>query len=456
MLKLQLKFYRSKMKNIPLFIMLVFILFSCAPKEKGTDNSKNKAKSGQTTEEDKTATGWEEIMPSVVKIDSYDGNRILESGQGFFVAENLIVTKYSLVSSANRAVLTPFDSNNKYIASKFVAVDRINDLIILQCDSIKRKPIELFSGIAPNSAKTSYISPSSGKTIQLFTGKVLNLATVKGTKLYRITNRVRKSNFGMPIFVSNKKTIGIAFSATVSYEMQSFAIPSTFISSLLEKRNAEPASLESLRSNSNEETAAENRKIKGLVLETEMGNITIRLFNETPEYRDNFIKLTKEHYFDSLLIHRVISNFGIQSGAADTRYAEKGDLVGYKGPGYTLPAHIVPGLFHKRGMIGSPRKPDTRNQRRRSDGSQFYIVSGRKYFDAELDDLEEQNNYKFSAAQRQAYKTVGGAPHLDGTYTVFGEVISGMDIVDKIVQVETDQEWRPLEDIRLQKITILK
>ncbi len=337
-----------------------------------------------------------------------------------------------------------------------MAFDRINDLIILQVDSLQRKPIELFPGRVPNSAKSMYISDSPGKTIQLFSGKVLNLATVKGNKLYRITNRVRKSTFGMPIFVSNKKAIGIAFSAVANYEMQSFAIPSMYISKLLSTRMNEPKTLESLRSVSNEKVAAENRKIKGLVLETDMGNITIRLFNETPGYRDNFIKLTKEHFYDSLLIHRVIANFGIQSGAADTRYAGKGDIVGYKGPGYTLPAHIVPGLFHKRGMIGSPRKPDTKNQRRRSDGSQFYIVSGRKYFDSELDDIEKENHYKFSPEQRKAYKTVGGAPHLDGSYTIFAEVVSGMDVVDSIAKVETDRNWRPLKDIRLKKIRILK
>jgi len=107
-------------------------------------------------------------------------------------------------------------------------------------------------------------------------------------------------------------------------------------------------------------------------------------------------------------------------------------------------------------MIGSPRKPDTKNRRRRSDGSQFYIVSGRKYFDDELDELEKENDYTFSPEQRRAYKTVGGAPHLDGTYTIFGEVVSGMDVVDAIEQVETDREWRPVEDIRLKNIRILK
>lgn len=443
------------MKIVFQLLFIGLILFSCGRKEKRKSDAPM-PKSAENLKEQNTNTGWEDIMPSVVKFDSYDGNRILESGQGFFVAKNLIVTTYSLVSRASKIVFTPLNENVKFTADKFVAVDRINDLIILYCDSLKRMPVKLYEGKAPNSAKTMYISSSSGKTIQLFSGKLLNLATVKGTKLYRITNRVRKSTFGMPIFVSNKEVIGVAFSAVESYEMQSFAIPSDYISQLLEKRNKIPATLESLRSNSSEEITAENRLIKGLVLETDAGDITIRLFNETNEYRDNFIKLAKEHYFDSLLIHRVIKNFGIQSGAADTRYAEKGDKVGYKGPGYTLPAHFVPGLYHKRGMIGSPRKPDTKNERLRSDGSQFYIISGRKYTDSGLDELEKENNYKFSAAQRQAYKTVGGAPHLDGTYTVFGEVISGMDVVDKIVQVNTDDDWRPLEDIRLKKVTILK
>lgn len=443
------------MKQFTLILFAVFVLFSCGTKEKKVDKTGRGEPSSKENSEQNRNNEWAEIYTSLVKINSYDGKRILESGQGFFVGENLVATKYSLVNKATNVQLTPFNENKKYSASKFVAFDRINDLIILQVEGLKRKPIDLFDGVVPNSAKSMYVAPKTGQTIQLFSGKVLNLASVRGNKMYRITNVIRRSQTGAPVFVSNQKVIGIAFSDRVNYKQQSFAIPAMYISELLKRKEA-AKELEFLRTTSNAKVAAENKKIKGLVLETDAGNITIKLFNETPEYRDNFIRLAKEHYFDSLLIHRVIADFGIQSGAADTRYAEPKASVGWKGPGYTIPSHIVPGLYHKRGMIGSPRKPDTANQRRRSDGSQFYIVSGRKYFDNELDDLEEKNDYKFSRVQRSAYKSIGGSPHLDGTYTIFGQVSSGMNVVDKIVKVKTDDRWRPLEDIRINKVRILK
>jgi cyclophilin family peptidyl-prolyl cis-trans isomerase len=443
------------MNRLLAILFIALYVLSCGTNEKTAKENTAKASEPKESQKQNDDEEWAEILSALVKIDSYDGNRILESGQGFFVAEDLVVTKYSLVNNATKVKLTPFDGGRAFVSTHFVAFDRINDLIILQVDSVKRTPVKLFPGIAPQTAKSIYVAPKTGKTIQLFSGKVLNLATVRGTKMYRITNLIRNSQIGAPVFVSNRKAIGVAFSATVDYKQQSFAIPSMYITEMLNKKEDAKA-LEVLKTTSNAKVAAENAKVKGLVLETEAGDITIRLFNETPAYRDNFIRLAKEHYFDSLLVHRVIADFGIQSGAADTRYAEPKASVGWKGPGYTIPSHIVPGLYHKRGMIGSPRKPDTHNQRRRSDGSQFYIVSGRIYNDHELDDLEKQNGYKFSAAQRKAYKTVGGAPHLDGTYTVFGEVISGMDVVDKIVKVKTDDRWRPIDDIRIKQVRILK
>lgn len=439
------------MKRSFVSILLIFILISCGKKEE------KKAEPAAQTQAARNQAGkeWEAVRGSIVKFDSFDGDRILESGQGFFIDHNLIVTTYSLVKSATRIVFSPLNEDKKYTAQKFVAIDRINDLVILQCDSISRTPLELHLDSVPQSAKSMYILAESGQTVQLFTGKVLNRAKVKGSEVFRITNRVRKSFFGMPVFLSNRKVLGTAYSAVENYEEQSFAIPADYIAELYKTRSKTASNLSSL-SRVDERTAAENRNIKGLVLETSMGDITIRLFNETPEYRDNFIRLTKEKYFDGLLFHRVIAEFGIQSGAPDSRNAKKGDVIGYKGPGYTLPAHFLPTLYHKRGMIGSPRKPDTKNERLRSDGSQFYIVTGRKYHDKELDEIEKQNKYKFSAEQREFYKTIGGSPHLDGSYTIFGEVISGIEIADEIVKVETDKEWRPMNDIRIKRVRILK
>jgi cyclophilin family peptidyl-prolyl cis-trans isomerase len=249
--------------------------------------------------------------------------------------------------------------------------------------------------------------------------------------------------------------IGLAFMKVEDYETQTFATPSVFISELIKKAGmVQPLSALNQPVASLDKPL--NTKVKGLVIETDMGDITIKLYNSTPQYRDNFVKLVREGYYNDLLVHRVIKDFCIQSGAADTRLAEPDDVVGWKGPGYSLPAHFVPGLYHKRGVVGSPRKPDTDNSRKRSDGSQFYIVTGRIYTDAELDDFEKESGYKYTEEQRNVYKTIGGAPHLDGSYTIFGEVVNGMDVADRISIVEVKSDMRPKKDIRVKKIRILE
>lgn len=434
-------------------ILLLPLLFSCDNK---SEKKKTTPKEAVVKDENAIETGWEEAMSAIVKIDSFDGTRILESGQGFFVDDDIIATRFSIVNQADNVIITPLNSDKQYKVTQYVGIDRINDIVLLKTESLKQKPVKLLNNEPVEGIKTIYLSSTPGKNIQLFSGKLFNRTTVKGSKLHRISNKIRKSIYGTPIFTESREVIGIAYADIVNYETQSLVIPSTYLARLLNEKMNQSKSLKELSAGTSEQLAAQNSRIKGVVLETDMGNITIKLFNETPEYRDNFLKLARENFYDSLLFHRVIANFGIQTGAADTRYAEPGDMVGWKGPGYTLPAHIVPSLFHKRGMIGSPRKPDTENQRRRADGSQFYIVSGRRYFDKELDQLENENDYKFTAEQRQVYQTIGGAPHLDGNYTVFGQVISGMDVVDKIVAVETNDEWRPLKDIRLKKVQILE
>ena len=193
-----------------------------------------------------------------------------------------------------------------------------------------------------------------------------------------------------------------------------------------------------------------------VLIKTTMGNIVVKLYDTTETHRDNFIKLVNEHYYDGLLFHRVITDFMIQGGDPNSKNAPAGKMLGNGGPGYTLPAEILPKYFHKRGALAAARTGDQMNPTRRSSGSQFYIVTGRVYTDAELNKLEKNMNTKFTPEQRKAYTTVGGTPFLDGQYTVFGEVVEGMDVVDKISRVPRDKNDRPKEDVKIISMEIVK
>ena len=236
-----------------------------------------------------------------------------------------------------------------------------------------------------------------------------------------------------------------------------------------------------------------------VLIKTTMGNITVKLYNETPQHRDNFIKLVQEHSYDSIMFHRVIKLFMIQTGEKyapvdttkvassnevskselDTKkqgkmskffsklwFKPKKDKVrnavywrdpNYKEPDYTLPAEIVfPKYFHKRGQLCAARQGDEINPERKSSGFQFYIVTGKHFTDHELDKMEKEKNIALTPEQREAYKFDGGAPHLDGAYTVFGEVTKGLRVVQKIELSATDHYDRPLKEIRIKSMKILK
>lgn len=182
---------------------------------------------------------------------------------------------------------------------------------------------------------------------------------------------------------------------------------------------------------------------------TKYGNIVVKLYNETPLHRDNFLKLAKEGYFDSTLFHRVINQFMIQGGDPTSKNAPSGVLLGNGGPSYTIKAEFVPGLIHKKGVIAAAREGDMINPQKASSGSQFYIVQGKVFTKEELDMLSQRMNKTFTEQQIKTYTTIGGTPHLDGSYTVFGEVVSGIEVVDKIASVKTDNNNRPIEDIRM-------
>ncbi len=231
-----------------------------------------------------------------------------------------------------------------------------------------------------------------------------------------------------------------------------------------------------------------------VVIETRLGSIKIKLYNDTPIHRDNFLKLVKSGFYDSLLFHRVIKDFMIQGGDPTSKNARPGVMLGEGDAGYTLPAEIRSNHFNIRGALAAAREGDEVNPTRRSSGAQFYIVTGKKFTEEELKDLETKINsnnlqqaamsyarrlndslvkakhtltidsmrqvvlsyaqqhttkFAFTDVQKKAYETVGGSPHLDGSYTIFGEVLEGFDVIEKISELPSDSNNRPIKDLKM-------
>lgn len=194
------------------------------------------------------------------------------------------------------------------------------------------------------------------------------------------------------------------------------------------------------------QTPAKPQKETIVVIHTDMGDITVKLYNETPLHRDNFIKLVNEGYYNGSIFHRVIKEFMIQGG---------GGTTGMEDPGYTVKAEFVSKYYHKKGALAAARKPDQVNPNKESSGSQFYIVQGRKFSEADLNVFAQRSGKTYTKEQIETYTKIGGTPHLDGDYTVFGEVISGLDVVDRIAAVETAPGDRPVKEVKM-RMNIMK
>ena len=194
-------------------------------------------------------------------------------------------------------------------------------------------------------------------------------------------------------------------------------------------------------------------KIYYALVETEYGNMKLELYNSTPEHRDNFIKLANEGFYNGLLFHRVMSGFMIQGGDPDSKGAAPGQRLGSGGPGYTTVAEI--GAPHFKGALAAARTPDGGNPQKRSSGSQFYIVQGNPQSQGQLDNFARMKGFQYNEAQTKKYLEVGGRPDLDAEYTVFGEVVEGINVIDKIAATKTDRSDRPLEDIKM-KVSLIK
>lgn len=200
---------------------------------------------------------------------------------------------------------------------------------------------------------------------------------------------------------------------------------------------------------------------KDVLLHTTAGNMVVRLSDSTPAHRDNFLLLVKKGYYDSLLFHRVIEGFMIQTGDPNSKLAPAGQPLGNGGPGYTVPAEMRPGLYHKKGAVAAARLGDQQNPTRASSGSQFYIVQGRTFTEGALDSITvaRLDGRKIPEHRRAHYRELGGTPQLDGNYTVFGEVVKGLEVIDKVASTPTSKgadRDRPLTDVRILKATLIK
>lgn len=202
-------------------------------------------------------------------------------------------------------------------------------------------------------------------------------------------------------------------------------------------------------------SSVKETKSRKVMIITDYGTMVLKLYNKTPMHRDNFIKLVKQHFFDSLLFHRVIKDFMIQGGDPESKHAKGEQVLGEGSLKYTLPPEFDTSLFHKKGALAAAREADADNPQKRSSSTQFYIVEGKIFTDDQMNKMEDKLKVKIPENHRKIYRTIGGTPFLDMNYTVFGEVISGLDVIKKIAYVPTDENNRPLKNIRM-KITLVK
>ncbi|GAA4301663.1 peptidylprolyl isomerase [Compostibacter hankyongensis] len=189
---------------------------------------------------------------------------------------------------------------------------------------------------------------------------------------------------------------------------------------------------------------AQHRRVKII---TPYGTMLVELSDKTPQHRNNFLRLVKKHFYDGLLFHRVIKDFMIQGGDPDSRKAAAGAPLGDGDVGHTVPAEFRPELFHRKGALAAAREGDDVNPQKASSGCQFYLVQGRTYTDAEMDQIAQRFGHDIPPDHRAVYKTTGGTPFLDMNYTVFGQVLKGMEVIDKIAALPTDDRDRPLKDV---------
>ncbi|MDG5799599.1 peptidylprolyl isomerase [Marinilabiliaceae bacterium ANBcel2] len=437
---------QKQIKALTILFLISLLITACKTSSNSNDSS-------QTDKETQVLRGsYNTNIKAVVELQTYDRyTRRINNGIGFYVDERTIITNYDLIQGAYRVRASSPGSHSRTNISGYTAYDLKNNLITLRTNSSNNDFLKVEPPIFDTDSLYSLYKEGDNLMIRRYLSakKIDNDSAIW-------YNLKRETPVGNPLFYKDHGLAGIIQKkenddGTTLYYAQN----NSLIIDLLNKRE-DVNDIINLSDKSNR-VYPSYKDIKGFNIITDMGNIEIKLYNETPKYRDNFIRLVSDNYYDNLMIHRVIRSFLIQTGAADTREEVPSDeMVGWQGPGHTIPMNIVPGLFHKRGAIAASKLPDAYNPRNESDGGQFYMISGRVFRDKELDELEEQKGITFTKEQREVYTTIGGAPHLDNDYTVFGEVVKGMELVDEISLMETNNKERPKKDIRIKTIEIIK
>lgn len=411
-------------------------------------SSKSSQSNGLSAQE--KARIYREKLRQTVTIELYD-QYTRESGEtkGVITDKGYILAPLSDIQGAYSAKVVYLGDDITPVIKGYVAYDTNLNLVLLRPSGNVHKSSDVSTSTKPDSSYYCTILQEGRIKIPRIT---LSGDTTIGHDKVLLSDKV--SARGLAFY--NQKNELAAFSTSYPDKKNKIMlVPGYEIDSLIKRASSKSKSIFDLRLKSNK-TYISPEKVYGFEMITDKGKIQFRVNNALPNYKKNLIKLCSDGYYDSLLVHRVLVDFLIQTGASDSKYAGKDDQVGWQGPGYTMPTTIIPGLFHKRGAVAASKLPKYKNPNNRSDGAQFYIISGRKFTDEELNDIEEQRQVKFTAQQRKVYKSVGGAPYLDGDFTVFGEVTKGMDVVDYIAGFPTNNQDRPLTDIRIKTIRIIE
>lgn len=430
------------MRFLNILVFIALTLVSCKQEKKADQNKQEN--------QEIRAKAFRSNIKNTVELEIFDQYaRKFRSAKGSMLSGNIMVAPLHVVQGSYSVKSIFLGKSIKPMSGGYYSYDFKSNIVFLNITGGKQSFVP-------------HVSKCTGKpyyVLELKDGKIRSIPVKLGKSFINDSIKIyppsKKLPAGTSLFNNKHKLVGIFNTVKIAEKDSIVVLPIEEILKYYPTKNAKKRSISNLRLKSGK-TYPKTSEVKAFKVTTNVGEFTFKIYPDLEVYEKNMIKLVSDQYYDSLLIHRVIHNFLIQTGAADTKYAEKGDVVGWQGPGYMLPTIIKNKYIHKRSAVATSKPPDYKNPDNLSSGSQFYIISGRTFNDQELNDYEEIKGFKYTTQQRNIYKTVGGAAYLDNDYAVIGEITSGMATVDKITGVPVDADERPLVDIRILKMELIR